>query len=140
MQRAAPDGYTLLMTINTLRVQQAATLSDSVPEPDFAIVRRRGVGYKEHHPAPGDIALVVEVADSSLDGDREDKCRIYARAGIPTYWIVNLVDQQIEVYTSPVGDPDPGYRDRANRRPGDDIEVTLDGQRVGSVSVSAVFA
>ena len=90
-----------------VRVQQAVTLSDSVPEPDLAIVRQRGVGYKQHHPAPADIGIAIEVADSLLAGDRADKCRIYGRAGVPWYWIVNLVDMQIEVYSSPSGDPTP---------------------------------
>jgi Uma2 family endonuclease len=123
-----------------VRVHSGATLSDSEPEPDLAIVRAGRGDYMHRHPGPDDIGAVIEVADWTLALDREEKCRIYARAGIPTYWIVNLVDNQIEVYTSPVGDPTPCYRDRADQRPGDDIEVTLDGQRIGSVSVAAVLA
>ena len=90
-----PDGW-------RVRNQSGVTLSDSEPEPDLAIVRIDPADYMQHHPGPADIALVIEVADSSLDGDRADKCRIYARAGIQEYWIVNLVDTQIEVYSSPV--------------------------------------
>jgi Uma2 family endonuclease len=123
-----------------LRIQQSVTLGDSEPEPDLALVRKHAVKYKQRHPSSADIGLVIEVADSTLDSDRADKCRIYARAGIPCYWIVNVVDEQIEVYTSPVGDPTPCYRDRVDRHLGDEVEVILDGQRVGSVSVSAVFA
>ena len=122
-----------------VRCQAAVTLSDSEPEPDLALVRIDAANYKHRHPGPADIALVIEVADSSLAGDREDKCRIYARAGIQVYWIVNLVETQIEVYSSPVGDPTPGYRDRMDRRLGDEIEVMLEGRRVGSVAVSAVL-
>ena len=123
-----------------VRNQLAVNLSDSAPEPDLAVVWLRPDDYGQHHPGPDDILMVVEVADSSLDGDREDKCRIYARAGIPVYWIANVPDRQIEVYTSPVGDPTPYYRDRTDRHPGDDIDVILDGRCVGSVSVAAVFA
>jgi Uma2 family endonuclease len=123
-----------------VRVHSGATLSDSEPEPDLAIVRDGQDDYMRHHPGPDDIAAIIEVADWTLALDRADKCRIYARAGIPVYWIVNLVDNQIEVYTSPVGDPTPGYRDRIDRHAGDDIDVILDGRRVGSVSVAAVFA
>ena len=123
-----------------VRIQEAVTLSDSEPEPDLAVVRRHAVKYKQRHPGPADIGLIIEVADSTLDSDRADKCRIYARAGIPVYWIVNVADEQIEVYTSPVGDPAPEYRVRTDRRSGDDIDVILDGRRVGSVSVAAVFA
>ena len=97
LSRMVPDEW-------EVRCQAAVTLSDSEPEPDLAIVRR-GTNYRLQHPAPADIALVIEVSDSSLDGDRADKCRIYARAGVPIYWIVNLVDEQIEVYSSPVGGP-----------------------------------
>ena len=149
MTRNAPHDGTIDILMDSLldimpsgwrvRVQQAVTLSDSEPEPDLAVVRRHRMGYKQRHPAPADIALVIEVADSSLDGDRADKCRIYARAGIQEYWIVNLVDTQVEVYSSPVGDPTPFYRDRVDRQLGDEIEVMLDGQRVGSVDVSAVL-
>ena len=122
-----------------VRCQSGVTLSDSEPEPDLAVVQTDPERYMRRHPAPSDIALVIEVADSSLDGDRADKCRIYARAGVPWYWIVNLVDLQIEVYSSPVGGPTPGYRDRVDRRFGDEVEVLLDGRRVGSVAVSAVL-
>ena len=133
LHQMIPDGW-------RVRVHSGATLSDSEPEPDLAIVRAGRGDYMHRHPGPDDIAALIEVADWTLALDRADKCRIYARAGIPVYWIVNLVDNQIEVYTSPVGDPAPAYRVRTDRRSGDDIDVILDGQRVGSVSVSAVFA
>ena len=90
-------------------------------------------------PRPADVAIIIEVADSSLGSDRADKCRIYARAGIRAYWIVNIVDRQIEVYSSPVGDPMPEYRDRVDRHIGDEVDVVLAGQRVGSVAVSAAL-
>ena len=122
-----------------VRVQAAVTLSDSEPEPDLAIVRIDADEYMQRHPGPADIGFVIEVADSSLERDRADKCRIYARAGIPVYWIVNLVDRQIEVYSSPVGGPSPEYRSRVDMQLGDEIEVLLDGSRIGSVAVSAVL-
>ena len=84
-----------------VRVQSAITLDDSEPEPDLAVVVGPASRYLERHPGPADIALIIEVADSSLALDREVKARVYARAGIPTYWIVNLVDARVEVYTRP---------------------------------------
>src|SRR3954451_20854888 len=69
-----------------LRVQSAITLTDSEPEPDFAIVRGDETVYVARHPGPADIGLVVEVSEPTLPGDRDDKGRIYASAGIPTYW------------------------------------------------------
>src|SRR5262245_14042320 len=84
-----------------LRVQAALTLADSQPEPDFALVRGSAADYSQQHPSSGDTGLVIEVAHSSLLRDQRDKARIYARAGIPWYWIINLVDQRIEVYSQP---------------------------------------
>jgi Uma2 family endonuclease len=70
-----------------------------------------------NHPKPDDVAVVIEVADSSLNRDREEKAKLYARARIPVYWIVNLVDRQVEVYSKPSGpEPSPGYRRREDYR------------------------
>lgn len=71
----------------------------SVPEPDVAVVPGRYEEYDQAHPDSA--LLVVEVADSSLKQDRLTKSLIYAAAGIPEYWIVNVVDQQVEVYREP---------------------------------------
>jgi len=76
--------------------QEPVTTKDSEPEPDVAVVRGNRRQYIDHHPGPQDIALVVEVADSSLQRGRSLKKRLYAAAGIPVYWIVNLLDGQIE--------------------------------------------
>ena len=73
------------------------------PEPDLSVVRGESDDYTDHHPGPADIALVVEVADSSLSRDRGEKRDNYARAGIPVYWIVNLVGRQLEVSSNPTG-------------------------------------
>ncbi|HKM54146.1 MAG TPA: Uma2 family endonuclease, partial [Isosphaeraceae bacterium] len=73
------------------------------PEPDLALVRGDIDAYRTHHPGPRDVELIVEVAESSLQRDRSRKLAIYARAGIPTYWIVNLIVDQVEVYTGPSG-------------------------------------
>src|SRR5436305_3593125 len=78
-----------------VRVQSAVTLADSEPEPDLAVVREDPGGYLTRHPTPADVGLVIEVADSTLPGDRADKGRVYARAGIACYWIINLVDRQV---------------------------------------------
>ena len=85
------------------RSQEPITLDDGEPEPDGAVVRGQIEDYATRHPAAAEVALVIEVADTSLDRDRGIKLRSYARAGIAQYWIVNLIDRQIEAYT----DPDP---------------------------------
>lgn len=74
---------------------------NSEPEPDLAWVRRESVGEKP--PEPKDVLLLIEVADSSLAYDRGSKLADYAQASIQDYWIVNLIDQQVEVYRQPQG-------------------------------------
>ncbi len=73
----------------------------SQPEPDFVIATFREDHYAAGHPTPEDVHLLIEVADKTLDRDRGPKARIYARAGIPEYWIINLIDRQLEVFTDP---------------------------------------
>lgn len=83
--------------------QEPIVTPDSEPEPDVVIVRGRTEDYRGGNPPASAVGLVVEVADTTLPRDREDKGRVYARAGIATYWIVNLVDGCVEVYTRPMG-------------------------------------
>jgi len=113
------------------RVQSAVTLADS--EPDFAIVRGDETAYLTRHPTAADIGLVVEVSDSTLPGDRDDKGRIYARAGIPCYWIVNLNQRQVEVYTSPSADPKFGQR--VDYGAGDSVSLLLAGAAPVAIAV-----
>jgi Uma2 family endonuclease len=119
-----------------LRIQSAITLSRSEPEPDLAIVRGDETRYLANHPGPADTGLVIEVADSTLDSDRLDKGRNYAEAGIVYYWIVNLVDRQIEVYTLPSGaTATPSFGRRQDYRVGDDVPLLLDGAAVANIPV-----
>jgi Uma2 family endonuclease len=77
--------------------------NNSEPEPDIVIARLRDDNYATSHPTPVDILLVIEVADSSIDFDRNTKLPIYAAAGINEYWIVNLIDSRLEIYSQPEG-------------------------------------
>lgn len=120
-----------------VRSQRAVTLGDSEPEPDYAVVRGPRGRYRNAHPLPADVGLLVEVSDSSLGIDVDDKTRIYARAGIAVYWVVNIPDRRIEVFTDPDPSADPpAYRARRLHHPGDNVQVTLDGTTVGSIAVS----
>lgn len=84
----------------TVRVQDPIALGeDSEPEPDVAVVPGEPRAYLGSHPSRP--ALVIEIAESSLSFDRQDKGSLYARAGIADYWIVNLVDRVVEVYRGP---------------------------------------
>ena len=107
------------------------------PEPDIAIVRGSRKDYKEHHPGPREIGFVAEIADSSLDIDRGEKLAAYARAGVPQYWIVNLVDGVVEAYSNPVATGQ--YRDLRVYCPDDDLPVVLDGHEIGRVAVRNVL-
>jgi Uma2 family endonuclease len=120
-----------------LRIQSALTLPDSQPEPDFAVVRGSAADYERAHPRPADVGLVIEVADSSLLRDQRDKTRIYARADIPCYWIVNQVDQRLEVYTQPSGPtPVPAYGAFQTYQPGDAVPLMLGGSPAGTAPVA----
>jgi Uma2 family endonuclease len=120
-----------------LRVQSAVALTDSQPEPDFALVRGSFTNYETHHPGSAEVGLVIEVADSSLLRDQHDKTRIYARGGIACYWIVNLVDKRIEVYTHPSGPTAvPAYGTFHIYQPGDAIPLVLDGITAATLPVA----
>ena len=119
-----------------VRVQCAVTLPDSEPEPDVTLARGATRNYAAHHPSPGEIGVLVEVSDSTLLGDRADKGRIYARANVPIYWIVNLVDRQIEVYEQPSGPTAaPAYAKTTIYGAGDSIPLVLDGVTVATFAV-----
>ena len=87
----------------------------SEPEPDIMLLRPRADFYEQAHPRPADILLVVEVSDSSLDYDRGVKLRLYARAGIPEAWIVDVAGEVVEVHREPAA---TGYRDVRRARRG----------------------
>jgi Uma2 family endonuclease len=85
-----------------VRVHGPVRLDDRTePQPDFAVLRDRADFYWKAHPTSADVLLVVEIADSSLRFDRSIKRPLYARAGIPEYWIVNLVDGDVKVCREP---------------------------------------
>jgi Uma2 family endonuclease len=85
-------------------VQNPVRLPDSEPEPDIALLEPRADFYATGKPKPADALLVIEVADASLEHDREVKCPMYADAGIAEIWIVNLIDECLEVYRDPQRD------------------------------------
>jgi len=91
-----------------VRGQLPVALDDeSEPEPDVTVAPGSFRDYRYAHPSRP--VLIVEVAESSLVLDRERKGSLYARAGVPEYWIVNLVDRVVEVYRAPACAPDARY-------------------------------
>ena len=85
-----------------VRVQNPLRLDDhSEPQPDVSVLRRRSDFYKSGHPRPADALLVVEVSDTSLRYDRDDKIPLYARHGIPEVWLVDLKAKRLVRYRNP---------------------------------------
>jgi Uma2 family endonuclease len=112
--------------------QEPLTTEDSEPEPDITVIRGDQRDYVDHHPGPQEVALLVEVADSSLRRDREWKKRIYAEARVPVYWVVNLPKRQIEVYADPSGPAEhPDYRQCQTFTEAEEVPVVIDGREVG---------
>jgi Uma2 family endonuclease len=123
-----------------VRAQCAIRLDGSMPEPDLAIVKKVADNYRTHHPEPKDIEVVIEISDSTLRPDRADKKQLYAEAMIPTYWIINLVDQQIEVYTNPQNtEALSTYQDSKIYRSGDEVPIILQQQAIGMVPVIEIL-
>lgn len=119
-----------------LRSQQAVTFATSEPEPDLAVVRGSARNYRQQHPGKGDILLVVEIADASLSKDRRKRA-IYSAAEVPVYWIVNLNEQVIEVYSEP-DLADQKYRQQTRFEMGMNVPLSLPGV-AGVVPMNDIF-
>jgi Uma2 family endonuclease len=104
-----------------IRIQNPIRLRDSEPEPDVTLSRPRDDFYASGKPRAADILLAIEVADTTLDTDREVKGPLYAENGIPEHWIVNLNDASVEVHRQPRADGT--YLDVRTLRRGDTIDV-----------------
>jgi Uma2 family endonuclease len=108
---------------------------DGEPEPDQCVVRGKERDYSHQHPSAADVGLLVEIADTSLEADRE-MARAYGASGVPIYWIVNLRDSQVEVYTEPTSN---GYGSKHAFMPGEELPIVLDGAEVGRIAVSDIL-
>jgi Uma2 family endonuclease len=129
-----PDGW-------CLATEAPVFIEDSLPEPDAVILRGDPRDFSERRPEPSDVGLIIEVSDSSLGDDASRKKRIYARAGIPIYWIVSLKNRRrrIEVYTDPVGGARPTYRQRRDYQTGDSVPLVLAGVIAGELAVAEIL-
>ena len=147
MSKKPPHTWTTRATLDRLarllpsgwmwRLGQPVRIPDyDEPEPDIAIVRGTNDDYKDRNPEPPDVALLVEVSDSSLSIDPGEKCSAYARGKIPVYWIINLVDRQVEVYSRP---GQRGYRSRKVFKPGQPVPVTIGGLSLSPIAVNDIL-
>jgi Uma2 family endonuclease len=105
-----------------ISVQNPLQLGDlSEPEPDFMLLKPHNDSYSSRHPTADDVLLLIEVADSSLSFDQNQKLRLYARFNIPEYWLMNLNDACVEVYRQPHGDC---YGEKTTLRVGDTVTLS----------------
>jgi Uma2 family endonuclease len=131
LDRRLPPGWT------SQKEEPVRIPSYDEPEPDIAIIRGSDADYRHRIPTPADVALAVEVSDSTLSQDRSKKLSAYAKDGIPVYWIVNLVDRQIEVYTRPL--KAGRYRSRKDYKPGQSVPVVIAGQSLPPIPVDDIM-
>jgi len=119
-----------------VRVQSAIQLNDyTEPQPDLAVLQPRDDFYATAHPLAADVLLVIEVADTSIDYDRDEKLPRYAMSGIPEVWLIDMHQHAVEQYTQPRNGQ---YRNKLTLERGD----TLTAQRVSGLqwSVDSLFA
>jgi Uma2 family endonuclease len=104
-----------------ISVQSPIRIDDySEPEPDVAVLKRREDFYAEGHPTASDVLLLIEVADTSVEYDRNIKLPLYAKAGISEVWLVNLPQETIEIYRQPL---DKTYREVRLVKRGESLEA-----------------
>ncbi len=118
--------YELIGKQAEIRVQEPIILpSNSEPEPDVVIAKKKNDNYISAHPTVADIILIIEISDSTIQYDRETKLPLYAEAGINYYWIVNLVKNYLEVYSNPFVDNQNkfNYRNKTIVLPNENIEI-----------------
>jgi Uma2 family endonuclease len=120
--------------------QEPITTDESEPEPDVMIVRGQRRDYRDRPAGPQDIAVVIEVSETTLQRDRTLKKRIYARSGIPVYWIINLPERQIESYTHPSGPAEhPDYQRRQDYQTTNHIPLHIGDQVVAELAVAELL-
>jgi Uma2 family endonuclease len=118
--------------------QSPMALPNSEPQTDIAIVRGVPEDYLERHATPGDVALLIEVADSSLEYDRHTKGFLYFRHAVPEYWIINVIDRVLEIYRREIGRQEFTLAEVLDRSKS--LPLILDGKTRGQLRVSDLIA
>ncbi len=114
--------------------QEPITLDNSEPEPDVLVVRGKRRDYSDHHPKASDVAMVIEVSDSTLERDQNFKKGLYADADIAVYWIINLNSNCIEVYSQPK--KEGTYSKHYTYSPSDKVPIVIDSQEITKLTAS----
>ena len=133
LERVVPSGW-------YVDTQEPIETSDSEPEPDVAVIRGATEAYLESHPPASAVGLVVEIAEASVKRDRELKDRVYARARIPVYWLLNLESDRLEVFSQPEGSGSGAkYASHVELTRDESVAFSLDGVEIASVPVSSLL-
>lgn len=130
IERIVPEGF-FVHVEGPVRIPEY-----SMPEPDLSVARGDVRDYLVRHPGPGDVVLAVGIAETSLAVDRGLKRDLYAAAGIPNYWVVNLIDRRVEVFANP---KDGVYATSAEVGEGGSVELVVEGTVWGRVEVAAIL-
>jgi Putative restriction endonuclease len=110
------------------------------PEPDIAVIQGPDDLFEKETPNATDVGMLIEAAESSYALDRGKKWRRYASSRVPSYWIVNIPQRRIEVYSDPSGKGrSAAYRQGTNFGDGEAVPVILDGQEIGRLVVSDIL-
>ncbi len=127
--RALPDGW-------FVGGENPVTVSPSrAPLPDLVVLRGEPDDYGKGRPTADDVGLIVELSVSSLKFDKGTKLAAYASAGMPVYWVLDLVDNLVLVYSEPIA-AESRYASMATFKPGDSFPLILDGVQVALISTS----
>jgi Uma2 family endonuclease len=130
----------LIQDALVVRQQCAITIGVSEPEPDICVAVGPDDRYADHHPGEGEIGVIIEVSDSTLEDDREIKGAIYAAARVPAYWIINIPERQVEVYSDPTGlTVNPAYRNRHDFRQNDHLPLLIFNSSFDALEVARLF-
>ena len=130
--------YKLLGFDRAIRSQLPITLADSEPLPDLVLAAGLLVDYGTRHPKPREIQIVIEIADTTIYEDRSSQLQIYAESMLPEYWIVNIPEHHIEVYTQPAR-KSANYRRRKDYSVEDAVPIRIDGVVLGSFLVRDIL-
>lgn len=121
----------------TMSVQSPITLSESEPEPDISLARGEEDIHDKRHPKPSDIGILMEVGDATLLEDRRYKGALYAQEKVAEFWLINVVERKIEVYTRPRAGT---YQKKVEYTAKQTVPLVLDGVKIADIPVGELIA